>query len=159
MAEAAARVVAIGVGNRLRADDAAGPAVAARLRERAPGGLVVLERDGDPGALMDAWAGADLALVADAVTSGAPAGEVHRLDATERALPARTFGCSTHAIGLGEAVELARALDRMPRRLVVYGIEGAAWEAGAEPDPAVARAVEHVAAEVLAEACEALGEG
>lgn len=158
MAEAAARVVAIGVGNRLRADDAAGPAVAARLRERALRGLVVLDRDGDPGALMDAWAGADLALIADAVASGAPAGEVHRLDATERPLPARTFGCSTHAIGLGEAVELARALGRMPGRLVVYGIEGAAWEAGADPDPAVARAVDRVAAEVLAEAREALGE-
>ncbi len=159
MTETPPRVVAIGIGNALRADDAAGLAVAARLRSEAPPGIEILERDGDPGALMEAWAGADVALVADAVASGAPAGEVHRLDATEVPLPAPTFGCSTHAIGLGEAVELARALDRMPGRLVVYGIEGAGWEAGAAPDPAVVRGVDAAAAAILGEARAALGSG
>jgi hydrogenase maturation protease len=33
-------------------------------------------------------------------------------------------------MGLPEAVELARELDRLPPRLVVYGIEGESFEAG-----------------------------
>ncbi len=48
-------------------------------------------------------------------------------------------------MGLAEAVELARALGRLPARLVVYGIEAASFETGAEPSAAVRAAAESVA--------------
>ena len=43
---------------------------------------------------------------------------------------------------LPEAVELARELDRLPRRLVVYGIEGESFEAGEGLSPAVETTVD-----------------
>ena len=46
------------------------------------------------------------------------------LDARTSRLPMGQFRCSTHALGVAEAIELARALDRLPRKLIVFGIEG-----------------------------------
>jgi hydrogenase maturation protease len=136
-------VVVIGVGNAARGDDAAGLVVARRLGGR--------EHEGDPLALLDAWEGAATAVVIDAVSSGAAPGTVHRFEVGDAALPARLrSSTSTHAVGLAEAIELARALDRLPPRLIVYGIEGERFTAGADLSPAVAAAVELVAAAVIA---------
>jgi hydrogenase maturation protease len=139
------------VGNPLRGDDAAGFAVARRLAGSLAGDVELLEREGEPTALIDAFDGADAVWLIDAVRSGAPAGTVHRLDASETELPVELFRGSTHHVGLAEAVELARALGRLPRRTIVYGIEGAGFELGEELTPAVADASERVAAAVLEE--------
>jgi len=131
----------IGLGNAARGDDAAG-----LLAARAVGGV---ELEGDPSALLDLLDGAPAATLVDAVASGAAPGTVHRFDASAEPLPASLrSSTSTHAIGLADALELARALGRLPRRVIVYGIEGAAFAAGDAVTPAVARAVEHVAAEL-----------
>jgi hydrogenase maturation protease len=135
----------IGVGNPWRRDDAAGLAVAQRLRGTLPGGVEVLEREGEPSALIDAWVGANGLWLVDAVGSGVAPGTVHRLDASERELPADLFRASTHHLGLAEAVELARALRRLPRKTVFYGIEGASFSVGTELTPVVENAVVQVA--------------
>ena len=59
--------------------------------------------------------------------------------------PATFASASTHALGLAEAVELARALERLPPRLLVFGIEAASFETGAEPSAAVRAAAQRVA--------------
>jgi hydrogenase maturation protease len=140
----------IGVGNRWRGDDGAGLAVAALLRARALPGLDVVEHDGEPLDVIAACEGTQTAWLVDAVHSGAPAGTLHRFDASEHELPAALFRLSTHRIGLAEAVELARVLDRLPPRVIVHGIEGARFEAGVTLSPAVAAAVRRLA-ETLAE--------
>jgi len=144
------RVVVIGVGNAYRRDDGAGLALAGRL-VRSPGVEVVRCED-EPTRLLEAWAGADLALVVDAVSSGAEPGTVHRLDASCRPLPAAVFRGSTHALGLGEAIELARALGRLPGRLLVYGVEGADFGTGEGLSPAVTAALGPLADELLRKA-------
>jgi hydrogenase maturation protease len=149
----------IGIGNPLRGDDAAGLLVAARLREHSPPSLRVIELEGEPIDLIEAFDGADSVLVADAVSSGAEPGTVHRFDAAAAPLPARLAGPSTHALGLLEAIELARALGRLPERLAVLGIEGARFEAGSPPLPQVTRAAASVAAEIAAAAGVAQGAG
>jgi hydrogenase maturation protease len=142
----AARRLFIGVGNPLRGDDAAGLLAARALRARGAGGIEVRELEGEPLDLIEAWQEAEAVLVADAVASGGEPGEVHRIDTAMGPLPAALAGPSTHALGLAEAVELGRALGRLPRRLVVYGIEAGRFETGAEPSAAVRAAAERVAA-------------
>ncbi len=149
------KTVVIGIGNRLRGDDGAGVAVVERLRDVAPDGVVVAACDEEPSRLIETWAGADAAIVVDTIFSGAPPGTLHRLDASEVAIPARALRSSTHAIGLGETIELARALGKLPRRVVVHGIEGAQFDAGAPLTPAVEDAVGRLADEILAELEEA----
>lgn len=145
------RVVAVGVGNAYRSDDAAGLAVAERLRADADG-MEVVACAQEPLRILDAWNGADLALVVDAVSSGAAPGTIHRFDATERAVPARVFRGSTHALGVGDAIELARTLGRLPGRVLVYGIEGETFTTGERLSPAVEAAVEPLVSELRKEA-------
>ena len=71
-------LVLIGIGNRLRRDDAAGLEVARRLRLAHPPGVNILEREGDPASVLEAWSDAKEALVVDAVFSGSPPGTLHR---------------------------------------------------------------------------------
>ena len=77
-------------------------------RERA------VEREGEPIDLIDMWADEPQTTVIDAVSSGAEPGTIHRVDAGQARLPAELFRGSTHALGVAEAVELARALGRPP---------------------------------------------
>ena len=138
----------IGVGNAYRGDDAAGREVARLVQERLPEELDVIVCELEPTRLIDAWDGAELAVLVDAVSSGAEPGTVHRFDATSEALPSREFRSSTHALGIGETIELARAIGRLPSRVVVFGIEGEVFGSGSGlSDPAeegVERAVELV---------------
>jgi hydrogenase maturation protease len=134
----------VGVGNDWRGDDGAGLALARRLHGELAG-VRVLETRCDPAALLDAWSGADHVLVVDAVRSGAEPGTIHRI--ADGPLPAGMRG-STHALGLAEAVELSRALGRLPARLEIYGIEGARFEPGAGLTPPVARAVQTLCADL-----------
>ena len=142
----------IGVGNRLRGDDAAGLEVAGRIRAGGAASIPVLELDGEPSRLIDAWTGVDRAVVIDAALSGAPPGDVRRFVATDAPLPAGLRGVSTHDLGLADAVELARALGRLPGRLVVYAIEGESFEAGAPLSATVTAGIAEIADRALADA-------
>lgn len=147
----AAWLTVIGVGNRFRHDDAAGLEVAARLHALKPAGVRVVEEEGEPGSLLEAWAGIDEALVVDGISSGAPAGRMHRFEVGKEPLPVELFRPSTHALGVADAVELARELERLPRRLAVYGIEGENFEAGEGLTPMVEIAVQELVDELYAE--------
>ena len=139
----------VGIGNRYRGDDAAGLAVTERLREGGlPAGVRIVEREGEPTELIADWDAAGEVIVVDAVRSGAPVGTVHRVDALAGQLPATLSHTSSHAFGIAETIELARALGRLPRSLEVYGIEGRDFGAGAGLAPEVERAVERVASEL-----------
>jgi len=146
------RAVVIGIGNSWQGDDGAGIAVAQRVRERAPAAVEIVELEGEPVSLVDAWDPGSEVFLVDAVSSGAPPGTVHRVEATDSPLPSElSTTASTHTFGVGEAVELARALGRLPRRLIVFGIEAGSLSAGRDLSPEVASAVDEVAERILAE--------
>ena len=142
--------IVVGLGNPLAGDDAAGLEVARRVRERAPADVRVVELEGDPSRLIDAFEGVELAVIVDAVSTQ-EVGRVHRIDASTERLPADLGHRSTHALGLADALEVARALDRLPRRVVVYGIAGAQFGAGAAPSPAVSAVISQVADRIIRE--------
>jgi hydrogenase maturation protease len=131
----------IGIGNPDRGDDAAGVLAARHVH----GGRVI--EWADCSVLLDLWEDADDVIVIDAMCSGRPAGTIQRFDAWRDRLPAHGF-VSTHAFGVAEAVEMARALDRLPGRLTVYGIEASDLTVGAAPCPEVAAAAQDVAAAI-----------
>jgi hydrogenase maturation protease len=129
--------------------------VAASLRGRAPAGVEVVEHEGEPIDLVELVEGAPELWVVDAVCSGAPAGTLHRLDASSGPLPAELFGVSTHRLGLADALELARALGKLPPRVVVYGVEGSQFEPGSAPSELVALAAERLADTLVKELTQA----
>jgi hydrogenase maturation protease len=144
--------VVIGVGNPDRGDDGAGAEVLARLAGRVPAGVRLVRLSGaDPAQVMEAWAGAARAFIVDAMVSGAPAGTVGRFDAVAGPLPAEVQLFSTHALGAGAAVEMARVLGRLPAALAVYAVEGATFTIGTGLSPAVAAGAAEAAARILEE--------
>src|SRR6266581_3141414 len=148
---AGGRVVVIGVGNDFRRDDGAGPAVVASLRGRVPPGVELVLTDGEPTRLIEAWTGAALAVVIDAVRADPPhPGRIHRF-VLDRPLAGATRTASSHGFGLDDAIRLALALDRMPGRLIVHAIEAADLTQGTGLTPPVAAAVDEVASAVLSD--------
>lgn len=126
------QILVIGVGNDCGGDDAAGRVVARRLKAIEGEKVQVIEESGEGAALIAAWQEADIVIVIDAVRSGGMAGTIYRFDAKTQPLPSTLFCYSTHAFCVAEAIELARALDQIPAKLIVYGIEGKNFQLGAE---------------------------
>ena len=142
----------IGIGNPLRCDDGAGPAVVQRLLEQAlPLNVKLIQHHGEGASLIDAWQGYRRVILMDATRSGAAVGSVQRFDAAQIELPRGLFSYSSHLFGVAEAVELARSLARLPDELIIYGIAGAVFDYGEDLSPEVAVAVVSVASRIRAE--------
>jgi len=121
------------------------------LAELAPNRAVVLTETDDAARLVESWKGADTAIILDAVCSGARPGTIHRLDAGKRSIPRDLLRYSTHRFSVADAIELARALHTLPSQVIVYGIEGSDFQAGAGLSPEVEKAVRRVVEVVLGE--------
>lgn len=143
-------ILIIGIGNDFRRDDRAGLAVARGLRLLKLPKAEIAEASGEGTQLMDLWEGRDSVLMVDATFSGNRPGNIQRFVANDQALPTRSFRYSTHAFSLGEAIEMARALGRLPKRLTVYGIEGKDFSPGEGLSVEVASAVDKLIAEISA---------
>ena len=146
-----ARCVVFGIGNLDRGDDAAGRAVAWRLRSFSPAHAEILEHDGEGPGLLARLDDAAVAFLVDASASRAAPGTIRRFDVSARPLPDLALGLSTHGFGLATAIELARALGQLPPRCVIYTIEADSFEPGAPLSPAVQVAVAEVARRLCAE--------
>lgn len=146
------RILIAAVGNPGRGDDGIGALVLGALADRLPGSAATLfDVGGDPVFLVEAWAGFDAVICVDACApSGAP-GRIRRIDPATDALPLAGNRGSSHALGLAEAVALARALSPEAPRVIVYAVEGACFDAGAPVSEAVAAAADPVTERILAE--------
>jgi hydrogenase maturation protease len=140
--------VVIGVGNTDRGDDALGLEVARRLRAHPAAGVRVLEEDGEPAGILAAWEGQRLAVIVDAASAGGAPGAVLRFEAHRSPLPASLRHASTHSYGPAEAVELARALGKLPSTVIVYAVEGHRFAPGGRLSPAVEAAIPEVVARI-----------
>ena len=117
-------ILIIGIGNEFRSDDAVGLVVAQTLQVKRLPSVSIQEATGEGTALLEAWKGSDAVILVDAVTSGAPAGTIHQVDAHTGPVSPELFALSTHAFSVAQAIELARTLGNLPPRLMIYGIEG-----------------------------------
>lgn len=138
----------IGVGNPWRADDGAGIVLARRMRARPHAPRVVTALDVLE--LLDRWEDAERVVVVDAIRSGRPPGTIVRIDGSTGLRPSG-FPTSTHGVNLVQAVALGEALDRLPARLTVFGIEGKDFGHGVRLSEAVERGLDELERRVLEE--------
>jgi len=125
----------MGFGNRTRRDDAAGLVVVDRLQH-----TDALEATTDLLSMLETWEPYDRVVLVDAMLSDAPAGTTVWIDASA-APPPRIGFRTTHDIGPLEAVGLARALGRLPRKVELVGIEAERVDAGAGLSEPIEQAV------------------
>jgi len=141
-------MLVIGCGNRDRSDDGAGVMVAERVREL---GVQAEISSGESLALIEAWSQADDVVLVDAVVTGAPVGKVWLWDGGQVTTQG-SISISTHGYGVAEAIKLARILDRLPKRLRLFGIEGRLFDFGSEISAEVIAAVKEVVEQITVEA-------
>jgi hydrogenase maturation protease len=145
------KILVVAIGNSDRGDDGVGALVATRLAARLPPEVALVARRGDILSLMEDWAGFDAVVCIDAVALMEMPGRIHRIDAGAGELPHGVSFASSHAFGLAEAIALAAALRSLPGTVIVYAVEGASFEGGAEMTPEVTAAAAEVADRVVAE--------
>lgn len=124
-----AQALLIGVGNRYRMDDGAGPMVAEWVAQLVPD-LRVIEHSGEGASLIELWTPADEVVVVDAARPAGRPGRITNFDAGCASLPTEFFHYSSHAFGVAEGIETARTLGRLPRSLRVFAIEGESFDHG-----------------------------
>ena len=141
----------IGIGNEYRNDDAVGLWIARKIRDKKLPSIVVKEESGEGAALMEAWQGCQNVIIVDAVKSDAEPGTVFRIDAKKESVPVKLFHYSTHAFGVAEAIELARTMNTLPQRILLFGIEGKISTAGTNISPVALKATKQVIKQIIKE--------
>lgn len=144
-----APIVVIGQGNDYRGDDGAGPEVIRKLKEGDIGiddRVTFIAGPIDIADIIDRWQNTALTIFVDAVFSQGTPGQIHVFQPlVSPLLEEWTAPVSTHdAPPFTQALELGRTLKRLPRQLIVYGIEGQDCTHRTELTPAVNRAVMRV---------------
>jgi hydrogenase maturation protease len=145
------KALVVGIGNDLRGDDDAGLAVARMMKGERPASVTILELNNDVTALLDYLPGFDVAMIIDATQSGSPPGTIHRFDASTVPLPEARLTRSTHGMTVGSILELARIQQQLPKKVLVYGIEGKQFNHGSTLTPEVERATRIVTQMIYAD--------
>lgn len=142
------RPLVIAVGNRFRGDDGVAGAVLDALagRPAVTAATDLVELDGEPTRLVDAWADRAKVVVVDAVHAPQRApGELVVLsgdeDVSADTVARWTSGVSGHSAGLSEALRLGSVLERMPDDLCIVGVVVASVGHGTQLSTEVAAAV------------------
>lgn len=141
----------IGVGNVWRGDDAVGLQAVRRLRERLGPSVEVVEAEGDGLAILDLMEGIDHVILIDAVQGEGRPGTTVRLDLSTETRWGALIPCSTHAIGIADAIDLARTLGRLPKQIILYGIEIESVDSGVSLSGSVREGLDIVVEQVYQE--------
>ena len=114
----------IGVGNPLRGDDGAGPAVVEMLEDQAMPPDVDLIDGGEAGlGLVGLMEGADRVVLIDAAEMGEEPGATRVFDLSEVLIAADDPGCSIHNARTGSALRMAKALGCLPSEVRIVGVQ------------------------------------
>ena len=102
------------------------------------------------GQLLDYLQGCQRAILIDACESGQSPGSITGMAWTDARIPVQ-HRRATHAVSVGEALELAAELGHLPARVVLFGIEISSCQPGAELSPVVEQALPELERRVLDE--------
>lgn len=140
------------VGNAFYGDDGVGAAVLDRIRSegRFPGAELV-DVQTDALALLDHLLPGDTAIVIDAARMGLTPGEVVSFRPDEVKLRIQEDHLTAHGFSLAETFALARKLGKMPRDILIIGVEPERIEIDKGLSAVVAAAVPRVISLIAAE--------
>lgn len=114
----------IAIGNDLYGDDGVGNAVL-NVLEQIPEMKDVELIDGatDALGLIDHFSGTDHVIIVDAAQMGEDPGTVKVFGKEEVKLKIKMDNLSVHGISLAETFEIAQAVDSLPKKITIIGIE------------------------------------
>jgi hydrogenase maturation protease len=108
----------------------------------------VVLHGGESFSLLDVWQGCEEVLLIDAMNPGPAPGTLRFFDVSNEPLPARDFSLSSHSCGVPSAIEIARSLGRLPRKMIVAGIVSEDVGFSAALSPALCNRLEGIVQEI-----------
>jgi len=144
-------IAIVGIGNIYRGDDAVGWAVIDQLKEKVGAVIQLCKQRGDIAELMEVFAKHPNVYLVDACLSTAPVGSWRRIDAMRQPLPIESSQTSTHGFSISQTVALAKSMNQLPSKLIIYAIIGSNYAMSEALSPLLAQAVNQVAEAILNE--------
>ena len=144
MADQCAKILVICVGNEYREDDGVGFFIGHKLKRKNLPRTIIRFSRGEGTSLMESWDKTSRVIIIDALHSGHAPGTVYRFDAHKQPIRKTFYPGSTHHFGVAEALALAKALNRLPQSLIIYGIEGKSFKQGRGFSPEAKKAAVEV---------------
>jgi len=118
-----AALTVIGVGSRLRGDDAIGPMLIDALSDQTDSQIELVDAGSDALGILEYFQGRDHVLVVDACKMDREAGSVEIIDPAQIGLVLKDDPVSLHGLGLAEAIRMGESLNMLPENLKIIGIE------------------------------------
>lgn len=131
----------IGVGNRLRGDDAVGPALIEELTKQQLPDLELIDAGADALGVLEYFENRDSVIIVDACRMDQEPGEVKCFDSKKARLFLAHDQLSLHGLGLAEALKMAETLRILPASLKIIGIEPLSLQLGGELSKPVQQAL------------------
>ena len=113
----------IGVGSRLRGDDAIGPLVIDALSQLTHSQVELVDAGSDSLGILEYFEGREHVILIDACQMGKEAGCIVEFDPTQIDLILKDDPISLHGLGLAESLKMADSLNMLPNDLKIIGIE------------------------------------
>ncbi len=146
-----ADIIIVGIGNPYRGDDAAGWAVIDGLKGTIGSVIKLVKQQGDIAELIDIFAHHKSVYLVDACRSSELVGTWQRIDVNKQPIMEENPQTSTHGFSLSQAIALAKNLDQLPNKLILYAINGNHYSISDVLSPPIAKSVNSVIKAILNE--------
>jgi hydrogenase maturation protease len=146
------RVVVLGVGNVILADEGVGVRVIEALERDyiMPPGVNVIDAGTSGMEMLEDMSHLDFLLVVDAIAAGKAPGELVQLRGDEVPVFFRR-NLSPHGIGLSDVLASLEFLGAEPKEMVILGVQPTSLDLSTELTPAIAARVPELVAQVVDE--------
>ena len=150
-------VLVMGIGNLLLQDEGAGVRAVEEFERRfeTPDCVELLDGGTSGIELLQYIQGRDVLILIDVVRNGTPSGTLSRFEGEE--VPALfQKKISPHQLGISDLLATARLIDKMPQKVVLFGIEPESIDTGLELTEEIAGSINRLT-EMVAEEIRSLG--
>lgn len=146
------KVVVLGVGNIILADEGVGVRVVEALERDyvLPEGVDVIDAGTSGMEMLDDMSHLDFLLVVDAIAAGKAPGELVKLSGAEVPVFFRR-NLSPHGIGLSDVLASLEFLGAEPKETVILGVQPTSLDLSTELTPTIAARVPELVAQVVDE--------
>ncbi|MCF7807651.1 MAG: hydrogenase maturation protease [Candidatus Marinimicrobia bacterium] len=138
----------IGIGNRLRGDDAAGPMVIDGLMELNDPQVELIDAGSDAIGLLEYLNDRNRVWIVDACSMAKSPGEVVKFRPDQVDMLLKNDLQNLHGLGLAEALKMATELKMLPKELMIFGIQPQALEFNSAVSSSVLTAIERLVHEI-----------
>jgi len=143
-----ATLTVIGIGNRLRGDDALGPLAIDALRSINEEGLELVDAGSDAIGMLEYLSDRGKVLIIDACKMGREPGSLVCFSPEQAELVLEPDPLSLHGLGLAEALRMAGSLQLLPDDLKIIGIEPDSIQFNGQLSKTAQQALEMIVQEV-----------